>query len=212
MLGSLCEACYGLAIDCSHCNDSGLQPTVDKLEFGDCLVGPNNSPHPLVEDYASPEGHAERPLHFGYEGVLDSYGAGPELSSDKSSNLVTLEQKGEIPAYRRHTKSKEQVKLLKDWFAGNPNPTGPQLSEYAKLASLEKDQVRNWFVNQRRPSRNPLSKKAHKVGFKRKISSKGQPKQCKLVLLYIFLGFSINTRPRYNKFQHQAHSYRRPQS
>jgi hypothetical protein len=70
-----------------------------------------------------------------------------------------LEQSEEIPAYRRHTKSKAQVKLLREWFGINPNPTGPQLSEYAKLANLGRDQVRNWFINQRRRSRRPKSEK-----------------------------------------------------
>jgi Homeodomain len=191
VLGSLCQVCYGLAIDCSYCSATGLQPTGNPWDLGDCRVdscsgAPDNSSHPLVGDYASPEGHAERLLQLGYEEDSEFYGASLELSSDKPSNLVTLEQKDKIPAYRRHTKSKAQVKLLKDWFAANPNPTGPQLSEYAKLASLEKDQVRNWFVNQRRPSRNPLSKKTSKAEFKRKTSSKGHPKQCKWVLFYLY--------------------------
>jgi hypothetical protein len=191
-LSSLCEACYGLAIDCSHCNATGLQPTGNPWDIGDCRVdarspGPDNNPHPLIEDYASSEGNAERLFRLAYEKTSEFHGAALELSSDKPSNLVPLEQKDEIPAFRRHTKSKTQVKLLKDWFAANPNPTGPQFSEYAKLASLEKDQVRNWFVNRRRPSRNPLSKKSRKAEFKRKTSSKGHPKQCKWVLFCLYL-------------------------
>jgi hypothetical protein len=158
MLGSQCEACYGLAIDCSQCNGTGLQPIVNPQDLGGC------GPMALLREQ--------------YEEDSEFYGDALGLSSDKPSTLMSLEQKDEIPAYRRHTKSKAQVKLLKDWFATNPNPTGPQLSEYAKVASLEKDQVRNWFVNQRRPSRNSLSKKTSKARFKWKSSSKEYPKLC----------------------------------
>jgi len=192
ILGSLCEVCYGLTIDCFHCNDTGLQPTVHPRDVGDCPVDSRSlwldtSPNSSIEDYASLEGHAENLFQDGEKEASEFYGAAVELSSEKPSNLVAMQPKDEIPAYRRHTKSKAQVKLLKDWFTANPNPTGPQLSEYAKLASLEKDQVRNWFVNQRRPSRNPLSKKTSKAEFKRKTSSKGQPKQCAWVLCCLYL-------------------------
>jgi hypothetical protein len=141
----------------------------------------------LIEDYASPEEHAESLFQLGYEETLESHGATLDLSSKKPSNPVPLVREDEIQAYRHHTKSKAQVKLLKDWFAANPNPTGPQLSEYAKLVSLEKDQVRNWVVNRRRLSRNLLSKKSSRAEFKRKTSSKGHPKQCKWVLFCLYL-------------------------
>jgi hypothetical protein len=47
---------------------------------------------------------------------------------------------------------------LNYWFEIDPNPSGQQLAAYARSSGLEKDQVRNWFVNQRRPSRRPRNK------------------------------------------------------
>ena len=182
VFGGLCETCYGLAIDCSHCNVTGRQPKVNPGDLGDWRAisrsrGPDNLPNSLAADSIGSEGQAKHMFQPEREEFSDLIGADLELSSKNPSASVTLEQKDQIPPYRRHTKSKAQVKLLKDWFSVNPNPTGPQLSEYAKLASLEKDQVRNWFVNQRRPSRNHKSKKTSKGEFRHKASGKKQPKQ-----------------------------------
>ena len=173
ILDSLCEHCYGLAMDCLYCSNVGTQRRVNSWD-------PIHVPH--LESLS----HYYADSFTSTGGWLDHLALAPSLPqtdrakysqlsstlspiiADRSSKGVSCDElttqvpevgQGEqIPAYRRHTKSKAQVKRLREWFGVNPTPTGPQLFEYAKLVGLEKDQVRNWFVNQRRPSRRPRSK------------------------------------------------------
>ncbi|CZR52548.1 uncharacterized protein PAC_02425 [Phialocephala subalpina] len=179
-LDSMCEHCYGLATDCLNCastaNSHSAINAWDPWQYSDL----ESLPHylgeelsiPDVKQDSSPEQYLDplkrsqklfqpSPTHSSQQFATRG---SEELSCDDYSNSVTLEQSQEIPAYRRHKKSKAQVDLLKGWFETNPTPTGPQLAEYAKVAGLEKDQVRNWFVNQRRPGRRSKSKNAASKG------------------------------------------------
>lgn len=165
-LDSLCEHCYGLTMDCLHCKSAGDAHSEhnmwDPWQYSDL----ESSPHDLAESFV-PGHQQDSSIEPNYDDFFKGFGQSSytnapqqfatqgsgDLSCDESSKPMVLSQSQDVPAYRRHKKSQAQVELLKGWFETNPTPTGPQLSEYAKVAGLEKDQVRNWFVNQRRPGR-----------------------------------------------------------
>ncbi|KAF8852933.1 hypothetical protein BDZ45DRAFT_694700 [Acephala macrosclerotiorum] len=177
---SLCEHCYGLAMDCLHCNLTGSAHSENNMwdpwQYSDL----ESSPHCLADglsiqadkqdqktgsnsQYAKPSQWLHQPSSSNPFQQFAIRGS-EEALCDEPAKAVISEQNQEIPAYRRHKKSKAQIDLLKGWFETNPTPTGPQLSEYAKLSGLEKDQVRNWFVNQRRPGRGLKSKNVPRKG------------------------------------------------
>lgn len=57
-----------------------------------------------------------------------------------------------VPERRRRNLRPKATKVLSDWYAANqaqPYPTDEQKRELAKAASVEVDQVSNWFSNRR---------------------------------------------------------------
>jgi hypothetical protein len=146
-LGSdICDVCLSLEINCIYCGGG-------EMLFDLAFDNMNHAP------FVPPYFHEDSPLR--YEGFSDATDhpqiklhevEGNVLKQPIEHLQIQEKEKPGIQFYRRHTKTKAQTKLLNDWFNLNPKPTNPQLYEYAKLSGLEKDQVRNWFVNRRRPS------------------------------------------------------------
>jgi hypothetical protein len=152
-----CEQCFGLMTDCAFCGSAAgeAQSSTMIWELDPNLADVNQL---LIEDHDSGS-YAVKTTCAKLS--LSSDPVSTSTTSILSGLLAATEQelppvREEVPSYRRHTKSKAQIKLLNEWFHQNPGPTSSQLSEYARLSGLEKDQVRNWFVNQRR--RRPKNK------------------------------------------------------
>lgn len=143
-LGSdICHVCFGFTIDCQVCGGSGLNQSLlylwdDPQQFAQeaLTAQPDGTELTSIED-----NHIQQPGYSESRG--DSY-EGP-------NHLPVIQ-------CRRHTKSKAQIELLNYWFEIDPSPSGQQLAAYARSSGLEKDQVRNWFINQRRPSRRHKNK------------------------------------------------------